>query len=600
LRAKTANFPGTTTAIRTGTLVDRHRRFEVIDLPGVYALHHRQPERDVALQTLRASSDAPDVVVAVIDAANLTRNLVLCGELLALGTPLVVALNMMDVVEARGLAIDAAALSNRLGCPVVPIVARHGTGLDALRRAIDRACSPQQAIATARRGEAQTIEELTAWAHHVAAAVVTGELTAADHVTERIDRWLTHPIVGMAAFVTVMGGLFWMLFVLASVPMNLIESLFGGLSAWVKAVLPAGPVQELITGGIIGGLSGTIVFLPQIALLFFLISLLEDTGYLARAAFVMDRRLSRFGLPGHAFVPLLTAHACALPGIMSARLIPNRRDRLATILVTPFMSCSARVPVYVLLTTLLFANRPALAGLAFALCYVLGAAAGLLTAGLFGRTVLKGRPRPLILELPPYRSPSLKNAVLAARDQSLAFLGNAGTVIVAICIVMWWLSAYPRTAAPQETPRAAIAAQAQQAGSYAGRLGHVIQPAFAPLGFDWQLTLGVLTSFAAREVFVSTMAVLEGGGGNADPDAGVVARLRGMKRDDGTLLFTPATSAAALIFFVLAMQCLPTLAVTRRETGSIKYAALQLGYMSTLAYIAAGAAYQLLRLAGVS
>jgi ferrous iron transport protein B len=424
----------------------------------------------------------------------------------------------------------------------------------------------------------------------------------------------------MAVFIAVMCGLFWVLFVLASVPMDLIETLFGGLASWVTNTLPAGPVQDLVTGGIIGGLSGTVVFLPQIALLFFLISLLEDTGYLARAAFVMDRLLSRFGLPGQAFVPLLTSHACALPGIMSARLIPNRRDRLATILVAPFMSCSARVPVYVLLTTLLFANRPGLAGLAFAGCYLLGAGAGLLTAGLFGRTTLKGTPRPLILELPPYRRPSLRNALHSAKDQSVSFLRSAGTVIMAISIVMWWLSAYPHTPPPSEA--AALRAQAeaaapdraeellaeagtieskaQQAGSFAGRIGHVMQPAFAPLGFDWQLTLGVVSSFMAREVFVSTMSVLEGGSGDADVDAGVVDRIRAMTRDDGSLLFTPATCAAALVFFVLAMQCLPTLAVTRRETGSIKYAAIQLGYMSALAYIVAGATYQLLRLAGVS
>jgi ferrous iron transport protein B len=334
----------------------------------------------------------------------------------------------------------------------------------------------------------------------------------------------------------------------------------------------------------------------------------------------MDRVLSKFGLPGHAFVPLLTAHACALPGIMSTRLIPNRRDRLATIMVAPFMSCSARVPVYVLLTTLLFANRPVLAGLAFAGCYVLGALAGLFTAGLFGKTALKGAPRPLIMELPPYRTPSLKNAVLAAKDQSLSFLRSAGTVIMAICIVMWWLSAYPHTPPPQAAlnlraeaqtaapaqaealvaQAGAIEAKAQQGGSFAGKAGHFLQPAFAPLGFDWQLTLGVVSSFLAREVFVSTIAVLDGGSGDSDVDDGVIARIRAMKRDDGTLLFTPATCAAALIFFVLAMQCLPTLAITRRETGSIKYAALQLGYMSTVAYITAFAAYQLLRAAGVS
>jgi ferrous iron transport protein B len=331
--------------------------------------------------------------------------------------------------------------------------------------------------------------------------------------------------------------------------------------------------------------------------------------------------LSRFGLPGQAFVPLLTSHACALPGIMSTRLIPNRRDRLATILVAPFMSCSARLPVYVLLTSLLFAGRPLLAGLAFAGCYVLGAVAGLVTASLFGRTALKGRPRPMILELPSYRAPSVTNALLAAKDQGVAFLRTAGTVIMAICVVMWWLSAYPKIEAPPqaEALRARAAApgvaatdaealreqaqvmqvKAEQAASFAGQFGRLVQPVFAPLGFDWQLTVGVVSSFLAREVFVSTMSVLEGGAGDADVDAGVVSRIRGMTRADGSPLFTPSTAAAALVFFVLAMQCLPTLAVTRKETGATRYAVLQLGYMSGVAYVAALTVHQTLLLAGL-
>ncbi len=620
LRAKTSNYPGTTTAIRLGMLVDHHQRREFVDLPGLYDLQTATPESEVALKVLRDPDATPDVIVVVIDACNLTRNLVLCGELLVLGLPVVVALNMMDMAEGRGLVIDPAILASRLQCQVVPIVARRGTGVDALRLAVDAAAHTGRAPLDLP-GAGASLERLTEWAERVTRASSTGgRLAAVDTLAEKLDGYLTHPVLGMVAFISVMCGLFWVLFVFASVPMDIIEALFGGLATQAAMILPEGPIQDLVTQGIIGGLSGTVVFLPQIALLFFLISLLEDTGYLARAAFVMDRLLSRFGLPGQAFVPLLTSHACALPGIMSARLIPNRRDRLATILVAPFMSCSARVPVYVLLTTLLFANSPALAGLAFAGCYVLGAAAGLLTAGLFGRTALRGNPRPLILELPPYRTPSLMNAMLAAKDQSLSFLRSAGTVIMAICIVMWWLSAYPHTpvppqaealrvqaetAAPQraEALRAdadSIQAKAQQAGSFAGRLGRFAQPVFQPLGFDWQLTLGVVTSFLAREVFVSTMSVLEGGSGDADVDAGVITRIRAMKREDGGLLFTPATCAAALIFFVLAMQCLPTLTVTRRETGGLKYAALQLGYMSALAYVMALVTYQLLRVAGVS
>jgi ferrous iron transport protein B len=443
-----------------------------------------------------------------------------------------------------------------------------------------------------------------------------------DTLTERVDRVLTHPAWGTLCFAAAMGVLFYTLFTLATIPMDLIEATLAGLGTLVRGQLPNGPVRDLLTDGIVGGIAGTVVFLPQICLLFFLISLLEDTGYLARAAFVMDRLLYRFGLPGHAFVPLLISHACALPGIMSTRLIPDRRDRLATILVAPFMSCSARLPVYVLLTSLIFAGQPALAALAFAGCYMLGGTAALVSSMIFGRTLLKGRAQPMVLELPSYKVPSMRNALLTAKDQGVAFLRTAGTVIVAICVVMWWLSAYPtvepgadvqdlrvQAAAPDITPAQAsmlveeadtLEARAAQAASFAGQMGRFAEPVFRPLGFDWQLTVGVLTSFLAREVFVSTMSVLVGGGDEADVDEGVIARIRGMTRNDGTAVFTPSTSAAALVFFVLAMQCLPTLAVTRRETGGLTYPLLQLGYMSGVAYIAALLVYQGLQLAGVA
>ncbi|HEX5108508.1 MAG TPA: ferrous iron transporter B [Vicinamibacterales bacterium] len=621
-RAKTSNFPGTTTAVRTGRSQwpGRERPIEILDLPGVYDLQLDTPESAIAKAALDDAS-AHDAVVVVVDACNLARNLVLVAQILAREHRVVIALNMSDLAQRRGLAIDAAALSRRLGAPVVPMVARTGSGLDVLRRAV---------LAAGRRlpvlpAVSAIAEAPMAWAEQLAADVTVGEMSAidgVDHLTERVDRVLTHPVLGLLVFLGVMSGLFWILFALATVPMDLIEATFAGLGQLVETWLPSGPVRDLLSQGIVGGVAGTIVFLPQICLLFFLITLLEDTGYLARAAFVLDRLLARFGLPGHAFVPLLTSHACALPGIMSSRLIPDRRDRLATILVAPFMSCSARLPVYVLLTTLLFAGRPAAAGLAFAACYLLGAGAALFTAWLVGQTILPGRARPMILELPTYKAPSIRNALLAAKDQGLAFLTTAGTVIVAICIVMWWLSAYPKVSALPEvealrveaaaagfgTERASallaeadsLQSRAEQAGSFAGRIGHTVAPVFKPLGFDWQLTVGVLTSFLAREVFVSTMSVLAGGQADTDVDEGVVARIRGMTRDDGTAVFTPSAAAAALVFFVLAMQCLPTLTVTRKETGSLRYAALQLGYMSGLAYVCALIVYQGLRAAGVS
>jgi ferrous iron transport protein B len=622
VRAKTSNFPGTTTSVRRGRTVLDAGPADVVDLPGIYDLQLESAESQIVRSVLRGDNLTPDVIVVVLDACNLTRNLVLAGELRASGVPMVAALNMVDLAPRRALTVNAAVLTQRIGAPVVPIVARRGDGLVALKRAVAGAlATPPSRCPLDLAQAAGSVDDLSRWADDVLSAAAGGTASApVDTFAERLDRAFTHPVLGLATFALTMGGLFWALFALATIPMDLIEATFATLGTAVRASLAPGPIRDLLTDGIIGGVAGTVVFLPQICLLFFLISLLEDTGYLARAAFVMDRVLHRFGLPGHAFVPLLTSHACALPGIMSARLIPSRRDRLATILVAPFMSCSARLPVYVLLTSLLFADRPALAGLAFAGCYVLGGAAGLLTAWMLGRTVIPGRALPMVLELPSYKRPSLINALLTAKDQGFAFIKTAGTTIMAICVVMWWLSAYPRVETPMdavtlrseaaqpgisEQRAAALTAEADviegraaQAGSYAGRIGRAVQPVFAPLGYDWQLTVSVLTSFLAREVFVSTLSVLVGGGGDAALDEGVIERLRNMTRENGTPVFTPATAASALIFFVLAMQCLPTLVVTRKETGSWRYPALQLGYMSGLAYVMALVAYQGLRAAG--
>ncbi len=637
LRAKTANFPGTTTDARIGRTIlgdaDGKSTVEVIDLPGTYRIHLELPEARICRDVLQGEGlyRQPDAVVVVVDATNLARNLYLVGELLASRLPTVVALNMVDIARRRGLSLDPERLAARLGCPVVPTVARRGTGVRELRREIGGALrTPRLAPAAADREPLPDVRDfnaLAAWADRVVEESVGGAATvgaAADTLTERLDQAFTHPLGGILVFALVMGGLFWTVFELATIPMDLIDLTFEVLGGWVAAVVPPGAVHDLLADGVIAGIAGTVVFLPQICLLFFLISLLEDTGYLARAAFVMDRLLSRFGLPGHAFVPLLSSHACAVPGILATRLIPDRQDRLATILVTPFMSCSARLPVYVLLTSLLFAERPFLAGLAFTGCYLLGATLALASAFLARRTLLSGTSRPMVLELPSYKLPSLRTAVYTAAHQGRTFLEKAGTVIVGICIVMWWLSAYPKSEPPAAAAalrqQAVLAATEQaaaelrqqagflearhaQAQSFAGRLGRTVQPVFAPLGYDWQLTVGVLTSFLAREVFVSTMAVLLVGDGDVDAavrSPGVLSRIKTAVRDDGTPVFTTASAASLLVFFVLAMQCLPTLVVTRRETGSWRWAALQLVYMSAVAWVLAFVTYHGLRLLGVA
>jgi ferrous iron transport protein B len=623
VRARTANFPGVTIEARIGARVVAGSRWEFVDLPGHYGLNLDRPEsrlcRDYIAGALR-EVPRPHAVLIVADATNLARNLIFVSQALQQGLPAVVALNMIDLAQRRGLTVDAHALSEYLGCPVVPVCARSGAGIDDLLRALAAPTRTSASLPdpTVAQGAAE-------WAEGVLAASAGGDHAvgrAFDTLTDRLDAAFTHPLLGILAFAAVMSGLFYAIFALAAVPMDLIDLLFAHLGALAGRVLPAGPIHDLVADGIIGGVAGTVVFLPQICLLFFLISLLEDTGYLARAAFVMDRLLRRFGLPGQAFVPLLSAHACAIPAIMSSRLIPDHRDRLATILVAPFLSCSARLPVYVLLIGILFGERPLLAGLAFTGCYALGAAAALLSALVARRTILRGASRPMVLELPTYKLPSLRTALLTTYDRASVFLRKAGTVIVAICIVLWWLGSYPhsdpprqaadlRAAAAERTPldaegAAALEARAlaverrhAKAQTFMGRVGRTAEPLLAPIGADWQLSIGVLSSFMAREVFVSTMSVVLSGEEEDEADA-VRARIAAARRDDGAPLFTTASAASLLVFYVLAMQCLPTLAVTRRETGSWRWALLQLGYMTGVAYVAALATRWLLLAWGIS
>jgi ferrous iron transport protein B len=603
VRARTANFPGSTVEGRIGTHRSPagHVELELVDLPGSYSLTIDVPEARVCRDCLQGSLDGiePDAMLVVLDATNLRRNLQFAAQALAHRLPAVVALNMWDTARARPGCVDPAELSRRLGCPVVPVSGRTGEGLAALDVALDTVVDlPFGADALVARLQklppADTTQAMLAsWADQVTRAAAPMAAAPApdpaDSLVDRVDVALTHPFVGIAVFALTMAALFSAIFMVASVPMDLIDLVFGRAAELVRSAMPEGLLADLLADGIVAGIGGVVIFLPQICLLFFLLSLLEDSGYLARAAFAVDRVMRRFGLSGPSFVPLLSSHACALPGIMSTRLIRDDRERLATILVAPFMSCSARLPVYVLLIGILSVGKPAwFAGAAFVACYALGAVAGLLTALLARRTLLRGPARPLVMELPPYRVPALRNALLVTWDRALVFLRNAGTTILAISVVMWWLSAFPRAEGAD--------ARMQQAGSFAGQLGEAAAPAFAPLGFDSQLTVGVLTSFLAREVFVSTMGVLAGAGSDADPaDRTVLEQVAAMPRADGTPVFDPATAAAALVFFVLAMQCLPTLAVTRRETGSWKWPAIQFGWMTLVAYVAALAAHALVR-----
>lgn len=594
LRGQTSNIPGTTFDARIG----RAGQLTLIDLPGTWAINLDQPEATVVRQCLAgtlADTFRPDVALIVLDAANLRRGLHLAVEAIAFGRPCVVALNMVDVAQRRGFEVDPQRLSTWLGCEVVATSGRAGRGTSELTAALGRA-----RVSAASLPSPDDAQAMNAWVDGVIRESIPATTTTRDRFGDRLDVAFTHPVLGVAVFMLVMAGLFWSIFEFAGVPMNLIELIFGHVGGWLSALLPEGAIRDLLVDGIVGGLAGTVVFLPQILMLFFLIALLEDTGYLARAAFVMDRLLRHFGLPGQAFVPMLSAHACAIPAIMSARLVPDRRDRLAVILVAPFLSCSARLPVYVLLIGVLFADRPALAGLVFAACYAGGIVAALGSAFLVRHTLLRGRTRPMMLELPAYQWPSVKSALLVCWDRGWLFIRKAGTVILGMVIVLWWLTAYPKPPTDTAGPPSTVAfTQADDtlptnpmAYSFAGQIGRGVQPLFEPLGWDWQLSVGVMTSFAAREVFVSTMAVLVAGNDDVD-DPDVLDRIASARSDDGTPMLGTASAASLLVFFVLAMQCLPTLAVTAREAGGWKWAALQFAWMTIVAWIAAWITFQI-------
>ncbi|MFT3828454.1 MAG: ferrous iron transport protein B [Opitutaceae bacterium] len=664
LRQKVGNYPGVTVEKKTGRFSGAHGEpFDLLDLPGTYSLQTRSADeavaRDVILGRL-ADTAAPDLILCVVDAANLERNLYLVAQLAELGLPLVVALNMMDLAERTGLVTAPATLAARLGCPVVPVVASQKKGLVELKQAIGahlggaaprRAPLPEAFEAAARTlGEALVRERVVgsrfavaeallllsavddelvktlpgalpgtvaygreqiakagidrlsaavqaryAWAAELAAAAQYANNAEQASVSDRLDAWLTHRVWGWLFFIGVMAVMFFMIFRVAEVPMGWIEAGQEVVTGWAAAALPEGDFRDLVVDGIVAGVGGVVIFLPQILILFFFIGLLEDTGYMARAAFIVDRLMSRVGLHGKSFVPMLSSFACAIPGIMAARTIDSTRDRLVTILVAPLVSCSARLPVYALLIALFLPAGGAWqkAGMMLAL-YTLGLTAAFAMAWLFRRTLFKGERSLLLLEMPPYRRPSLRATALRMWERGVMFLKRAGTAILAISIVIWALSTYPKPENPDASASEALAA------SYAGRLGHAIEPVIKPLGFDWKIGVGIISSFAAREVFVGTMSIIYAvEGGEEDTDS-MRDRMLAETHPDGSPVYTPLVIFGLMVFYVLAMQCLPTSAVVRRETGSWKWPLFQLAYMTALAWSAAFLVFQGGRLLGLS
>jgi ferrous iron transport protein B len=600
----------------------------------------------------------PDLVVCIADAANLERHLYLASQILEQRIPLILGLNMVDLAERRGVRVDWKILSKNLNIPVIPLVASKGLGIDELRRAICHPPHPSlqrpwqmpdpvereweelsgllqhyhrmdppeashEALALLTASETsdddrkrfapdvlahlakdwQKLEFLGYNRQTVAVDAryqwirsVTREATirsGTDPVTssDRIDRVLTHRVWGILFFFSVMALMFQTIFSWAQIPMEWISHGFNWLAIQSRAALPPGDLRSLLVDGALAGVASVTMFLPQILLLFFFLGILEDSGYMARAALIMDRFMSRFGLHGKSFIPLLSSFACAIPGIMATRTIENERDRLATMLVAPLISCSARLPVFSLLiaatipaiTVLGFVSLPALTLLSM---YLLGLVAALAMATLLKKSLLKGSPPVFYMELPPYKLPGIKSILIQMGERALVFVKNAGTIILGASILLWFLASYPRRegAPPSE----------QLQYSLAGRLGKTIEPAIRPLGFDWKIGIGLVSSVFQREMFVSTLGTIYNI--QSDDDGGSISLKEQMRKDvdpeTGRRLFTPLTGVALMVFYVLAMQCLSTVAVMRRETNGWKWPLFQIGYMTALAYVATFAVYR--------
>jgi ferrous iron transport protein B len=581
LRQKVANFPGVTVEQRLGLMAGVGRPdLTLIDLPGVYSLDPYSEDARVSIDVLRgkmAGTPRPDAVLLVLDSLHLTRQLMLAAPVLALGLPTLVLLNMSDLMEARGGHIDALKLARELGTPVAQISAMHGTGLDAVPLFLN-----QQTARTAAKPLALPVLGNAASAHNWAAQVSrsTGyRAPLSVEGTRKIDDVLLHRIWGPLLFLVVVVGVFEMVFSVGqplSDGFGVILARIGGL---MRDVLPAGWVQSLILDGAWKGISSVLVFLPQILLLFLFIGVLEDSGYLSRAALIADRVMRSIGLNGKAFIPLLSAYACAVPAIMATRTIANKRDRLATILVTPFMTCSARLPVYMLLIAAFIPNIVYLHGflglrtIVMLSLYLAGLLAAMFTARLLKSSILKSSDAPFILELPQYRMPTLRSLALRVIDRARIFLRNAGTIILCVTLALWVMAHLP----VMHTATGAYATP-ELADSLIGRLGHFIEPAIAPLGFNWKIGIGLLSSIAAREVMVSTMGTLYG----AEADTHALSLQTALHHD-----MTLGGSLALMIFFAFALQCTSTIAVVHRETNSWKWPAVQFLYMLAMAWIAA-------------
>jgi ferrous iron transport protein B len=681
LRQRVGNYPGVTVEIHKGRWRHADSEFHVIDLPGAYSLAARSPDEQIAVDLLlgRAVGEAaPDVVIAVVDASNLERHLYLVTQLFELAKPVVIALNMIDVAHRHGIAVDANKLSEQLGVPVVPIQANKKIGIAALADAVRNAALPKATglpFPPEFDREVQTLQERLpglppmlvrrllidvgsetetrllqtignglpdvlrqarerlatsncpvpaieaktryAWIKQAVAPAVRKSDRPHVSTTDRLDRIITHRWWGTLIFLVVMALVFQSIFTAAIPLMDLIKAGQGWLEGWVRSSMPPGPLTSLLADGVIAGVGGVVVFLPQILILFGFLSILEDCGYMARAAFLMDKVMSKAGLSGRSFIPLLSSVACAVPGIMATRVIEQPRDRLATILVAPLMSCSARLPVYtILIAAFLTEGHPWwLPGLVLFAMYMIGFVVAPLIALALKRTLLRGPTPIFVMEMPQYQWPHWGSVLLRMWDRAKAFLVRAGTFILATMIIVWALLYFPsrdesgrsydlQIAELEAQNDAAVQAKINELNGawrrqcILGRVGRWIEPAVAPLGWDWKIGMAAIASFPAREVIVGVMGQIYNLGRGevddlAEPLGHALQSARWHDEPNGRPVFTIPTALSVMVFFALCCQCVSTLAVIRRETGTWKWPVFTFVYMTVLAYVAAFVVYQI-------
>ena len=592
---RTGNYAGVTVERKSGEFFTPHgRKLRVVDLPGCYALDGSSPDQEIARKALLGEIPGevrPDLVVCVVDASNLERHLVLALEVIELGLPVIIALNMVDVAEQAGLRLDPAKLSEELGVPVVALQANAGKGVLELKQALRHPFPARPGAAWQSGPAAELGERRRARVFQICELAARRPDGHTSSASDKLDAWLLHPVWGWFAFIALMLLVFWSIFSFAAIPMGWIESLQGLLADTITTTMPDGDLRGLLVDGIVGGVGSVVIFLPQILLLFFFIGLLESSGYMARAAFLMDGLMGRAGLSGKAFLPLFSSYACAIPGVMATRTIDSAKERLVTIFVAPWMSCSARLPVYLVLIPLLLGGQVGRLQQAaiFLAVYALGTISALVVARLLrGKLGPDEITRHFMLELPPYRAPQWSYIFRHVAGRGWSFLQKAGTLILAINILLWAAQTYPKSAS--EDPAE------QLAYSTMGRIGAVVEPLVAPLGLDGRTGTAILTSFAAREVFVSSMTQLfhvEEGGSDHETWTALRAQLAAETWPDGRPMFTVPAVLALLVFFIYALQCLPTTAVVAREAGSWKWAAAQFVFMSAFAWLAAFAVFQI-------